>query len=138
MNSDTINGATNQNYTLADTGNYSVEVTLNGGCKLRSDIVRIDSLIEEDTLVMPNVFTPNNDGMNDIFNPIKINGITINQIAIYNRWGELMHKESSPQILWDGNGKVGNATNGIYYWIVEYQNSSGTKNAKSGSLQVLR
>lgn len=98
----------------------------------------IDSLIEADTLVMPNVFTPNNDGINDFFHPVKENGITINQIYIFNRWGNLIYNVNSPQISWDGN--VGNekASDGVYYWIVEYQNSKGTKSSKSGFLQLLR
>jgi len=138
LNSAVINGAVNQNYSATENGNYYVEVTLNGGCKVKSNVVIIDSLIEQDTLVMPNVFTPNNDGMNDIFSPIKINGIAINQISIFNRWGELIHRESSPKILWDGKTRNENSSDGVYYWIIEYQNAKGIKNSKTGFLQLLR
>lgn len=138
LNNSPISGTTNQNYTASENGNYFVEVTLNGGCKVKSNIVTIDSLIEADPLIMPNVFTPNNDGVNDFFNPVKKFGITINQIYIFNRWGNLIHNVNSPQILWDGN--VGNekASDGVYYWRVEYQNSKGTKSSKSGFLQLLK
>jgi gliding motility-associated-like protein len=142
LNDSVLNGATNQNYLATENGNYHVEVTMNGGCKIKSNtIIIIDSLIDPDTLdilLMPNVFTPNNDGINDIFIPVKIKGITINQILIYNRWGQLIHKESSPIILWDGKIKNENSSDGVYYWIIEYQDSKGTTKSKAGFLQLLR
>ena len=138
LNSSALNGATNQNHFATENGNYHVEVTMNGGCKIKSNTIIIDSLIDPDALLMPNVFTPNNDGINDIFIPVKIKGITINQISIYSRWGQLIHKESSPIILWDGKIKNVNSSDGVYYWTIEYQDSKGTTKSKAGFLQLLR
>jgi len=138
LNNDPISGATKQIYIPDETGNYSVEVTVNGGCRVLSDVLRTDSLPEENVLTMPNVFTPNNDNLNDIFIPIKIKGITVNQVSIFNRWGDLIHKENSPKIFWDGKSNGENVSDGIYYWIVEYQNSKGIADVMHGFLQLIR
>lgn len=75
---------------------------------------------------LPNVFTPNGDGINDYFRPIdpyyfveKIN------IQIFNRWGLLMYETEDPDIMWNGtnykNGKT--VSDGVYYYICDvYEN----------------
>jgi gliding motility-associated-like protein len=98
----------------------------------------IDSLPSADTLIIPNVFTPNNDGKNDLFIPIKNIGMTINEISIFNRWGMLVHYENFPKILWDGKIKNRNASDGTYYWIVKYQNSKGINNMLRGHLMLFK
>lgn len=71
---------------------------------------------------LPNVFTPNNDGMHDLFQPFfpyyfveKIN------IQIFNRWGQLMFETEDPDINWDGrnykNGKI--VSDGVYFYICD-------------------
>jgi gliding motility-associated-like protein len=72
--------------------------------------------------ILPNVFTPNGDGINDFFRPIdpyyfveKIN------IQIFNRWGQLMYETEDPDINWNGtnyrNGRV--VSDGVYFYICD-------------------
>jgi len=104
------------------------------------DTVLTDTTFESepDTLIMPNVFTPNHDNLNEIFNPIKIKGFKINQISIFNRWGNLIHTENAPTILWDGTIRNEMASSGVYYWIINYQNSEGKHNKLKGFLHLIR
>ena len=69
---------------------------------------------------LPNVFTPNGDGINDLFTPILpyryIKSIDIN---IYNRWGEIVFNTTNPAINWDGKDmhSKGECPDGVYYYI---------------------
>ncbi len=138
LNDSVLVDGTNPDYNAMENGNYSVEVTVNGGCKIKSNIVSIDSFYEPPLLEMPNIFTPNNDGLNDFFNPVKKQGLTITQISIFNRWGNLVHSESSPEDLWDGTAGNKKVSDGVYYWIIEYETFGGEKKSEEGVLQLLR
>jgi gliding motility-associated-like protein len=138
LNDSVLVEGTNPDYNAMENGNYSVEVTVNGGCKIKSNIISIDSFYEPPLLEMPNIITPNNDGLNDFFNPIKKKGLTITQISIFNRWGNLVHSASSPEKLWDGKAGNQNVSDGVYYWIVEYETSTGERKSEEGVLQLLR
>lgn len=135
FNNDTISGATNQIYLPTEFGNYTVAVTVNGGCKVTSDSLLYDTL---ENISMPNVFTPNNDYFNDIFNPIQLTRITIDKVSIFNRWGNMIHEEDSPEVLWDGKSGDKDVSEGTYYWIIEYQNKQSAKKEKHGYVQLIR
>ncbi|MBN2779160.1 MAG: gliding motility-associated C-terminal domain-containing protein [Bacteroidales bacterium] len=72
--------------------------------------------------ILPNVFTPNDDGINDLFQPIPpYYFVEKIDIQIFNRWGLLMFETEDPDINWDGryykNGKL--VTDGVYYYICD-------------------
>jgi gliding motility-associated-like protein len=78
----------------------------NGGCEGNSGCVsKADETIDEACFVysLPNVFTPGNDGLNDIFQPFPYRFVESVEMQIFNRWGNLVHWTSDPNILWDGN-----------------------------------
>lgn len=69
---------------------------------------------------MPNVFTPNNDGVNDLLIPLnnrQVGKITFN---VYNRWGTLVFETSNPAIEWDGKDINSNelVSDGVYYYTI--------------------
>jgi gliding motility-associated-like protein len=69
---------------------------------------------------LPNVFTPNGDGENDIFGPLQpYKFIDSIELEIYNRWGQIVFKTTDPDINWDGivmeSGEA--ATDGVYYYV---------------------
>ena len=78
----------------------------NGGCEGNSGCVsKADETIDEACFVysLPNVFTPGNDGLNDVFQPFPYRFVESVEMQIFNRWGNLVHWTSDPNILWDGN-----------------------------------
>jgi gliding motility-associated-like protein len=77
-----------------------------------------------DIIVVPNVFTPNNDGQNDLF-IIRANGVDPLQISIYSRNGAMVYSTKSPIIVWDGRNSSGSLmSEGVYYYVLTSEDSS--------------
>jgi len=68
---------------------------------------------------LPNVFTPNGDGNNDMFIPLPYKYVKDIDIKIYDRWGLLMFETNNPDILWDGKNKDTKlpCPDGTYYYV---------------------
>lgn len=94
-----------------------------------------------DTVVkftMPNVFSPNGDGLNDYFNHKQLENIDIRAITIYNRWGQVLFKTEDLLEGWDGTFEGENCPSGTYYWLASYVDfREGTKTLK-GFVTLLR
>jgi gliding motility-associated-like protein len=97
---------------------YTVTVTNNKGCTAK-DSVLVNSLCDNNFYV-PNAFTPNNDGRNDIFLPT-YNDIFNYRLEIYTRWGEKVFETTNPTIGWDGTHKGYACEDGAYIWRLTYQ-----------------
>lgn len=78
----------------------------------------------DDQLIIPNVFTPNNDGVNDLYYVTSKN-ITEFDMLIVNRWGETVFKTDDITVPWDGttNGKA--CHDGTYFYLIRAQTSAG-------------
>ncbi len=70
---------------------------------------------------IPNVFSPNGDGVNDILKPYAYRDVHKIDMKIYNRWGQLIYKTQDPDINWDGKIQGTNklAAPGVYYYICD-------------------
>jgi hypothetical protein len=79
------------------------------------NIVCVDNCPE---YVLPNVFTPNADGVNDFFIPFPYKYIESIDLKIYDRWGALIFETTDPAINWDGHDKNSGklCTDGVYYY----------------------
>lgn len=68
---------------------------------------------------LPNVFTPNGDGINDLFTPfMPYSGVTKIEMEIFNRWGKREFRTENPDILWDGTSESTHlpCSDGVYYY----------------------
>ncbi len=65
-------------------------------------------------IVVPNVFTPNGDGINDYFEILYMDDYPNSTVTVFNRWGKIVMKSTNYLNNWDGDG----AANGTYYYIV--------------------
>ncbi len=106
----------NPTHTYLATGSYTVTqtVTYPFGCVYTKSITLIIKKGYE--LIMPNAFTPNNDGINDVFNPsfIALNNM---KLDVYDTWGSLVYSEVGENIKgWNGKIKDTEAENGNYYY----------------------
>ena len=84
---------------------------------------------------IPNVFTPNHDGVNDVFPP-QNNGFDILDLKIFDRWGELVH--SGPHLSWDGTLRVKAAPPGVYVYLLKYQFATGEIKSYKGEVTLIR
>lgn len=74
---------------------------------------------------LPNVFTPNGDGINDYYRPGNYSFVERIDMKIYNRWGTLVYKTENPDINWDGKRMNTNqlVPPGVYYYVCDvYEN----------------
>lgn len=114
---------------------WSVVATTTDGCTAANGgVVGTKPCREE-----PNAFTPNGDGTNDYFEIFyEKSAVTIEDLKIYARWGELMYDNDNIQQRWDGtiNGKP--APMDTYIYRVTYRLSDGTLIPKSGDITLIR
>jgi len=86
---------------------------------------------------IPNIFTPNGDGINDLLN-ISIIGLTDIQFIIYNRWGNIIFETNKEKESWDGHTTSGEkCIEGTYYYVLKAKNGMDDF-SKKGFIQLLR
>lgn len=85
-------------------------------------------------IVIPNIFTPNGDGVNDRFEIRHLNLYTENEISIINRWGNPIYQKKNYENSWDGNG----LDEGTYFYILKVKNATGSWKAYKGYITLLR
>jgi len=87
---------------------------------------------------IPNVFTPNNDLINDVFE-IKTSKILLYNLTIINRWGNLVFESNDPNLFWDGKTNDSIASDDVYTYRLTYQFECMDKpKSKSGFVSLFR
>ncbi|MCZ4245230.1 putative Ig domain-containing protein [Pedobacter punctiformis] len=86
---------------------------------------------------IPNAFTPNNDGKNDIF-LIYGNTIASSKMYIYTQWGQLIYQSNSTANGWDGTFKGVNQPSGVYVYMVEVNFNDGTQILRKDTVTLIR
>lgn len=119
-------------YTL-ETTSYTVTITDANGCTA-TDMV---SVILPGTLFIPNTFTPNGDGYNDVFGAWGKDLSTL-ELFIYNRWGELIWNTEQLNGRWDGTYKGHDSPIDTYVWKVKATELTGRQHALVGHVNLLR
>jgi gliding motility-associated-like protein len=112
---------------------YTLTVTDGNGCTA-TDSTRI--LVIRD-LAVPNAFSPNGDGNNDLF-VVRTPSIEGYRISISNRWGQEVFRSTDWEIHWDGTWKGEPQPLGTYVYALEYRDADGSPQRTSGSLTLVR
>jgi gliding motility-associated-like protein len=136
INDEEIKGQQIINFTLQDTGTYQVKLIVENevGC---SDTVSATVYVyDEFEFIIPNIFTPNGDRVNDDFK-IRACGVYEYEIEIFNRYGLPVFKSHSLNHNWDGriNGKV--ASSGVYYYLIRIKDFQRNYRKYQGQLTLL-
>lgn len=88
-------------------------------------------------IFVPNTFTPNNDGKNDVLY-VYGNTIAKMQLRVYNQWGQFLYESLNIQNGWDGTYKGQLQPNGVYVYYLEAEFNDGKKTTKKGTITLLR
>lgn len=109
-------------------------------CSFTTDSVTITvcDLPPSSNITIPNIFTPNNDGINDVFK-ITTQNITRLNCKIYNRWGILVGELTKINEMWDGNTTSGLPCNaGVYYYVLTAIGEDGKEYDEKGFVSLVR
>lgn len=129
--------STNSTYTVTQPGLYSVDV-LRSIC-LFEDFVNIAYQFCVSEVEIPNVFSPNGDNVNDLFSPIKLEGIINLHTTIHNRWGQIVFVSDDLLLKWDGKDMMGkNVSEGVYFWQIEFEDEGNDLGKLDGYLTLVR
>lgn len=90
------------------------------------------------TVYIPEAFTPNGDGTNDLFQPVFTFIPTDYEMRIYNRWGNVVFETSNYTEPWDGKEPNGNsARTGSYIYIIKIETPNNQIIEKRGNITVV-
>lgn len=108
---------------------------------LSAEQLRAIQIMPADTLdgelVVPNVFTPNGDQVNDYFE-VTTDGISVYELTFFTRTGTRIYHSRSPRIFWDGRSLEGKELpEGVYYYVIEEVGASAPYE-KAGFIHLFR
>jgi gliding motility-associated-like protein len=117
--------------------NYILTVTNDIGCSSNDTIhVKVFNLLPD--IYVPDAFTPDGDGLNDVIRPIPIGMKSINVFKIYNRWGELLFIEKNSNMGWNGTFHGKQQAAGSYVYYTEGVTYNGKKVKKKGTILLIK
>jgi gliding motility-associated-like protein len=124
-------------YIYNNDGSYTVMLIVTDGFCYDTAYVTIE-VIKESVIIVPNVFTPNGDGSNDMFKLIELNLKTI-EGEIYNRWGQKLYSWNDLNGGWDGKTPSGDfAPDGTYFYIIKATGQDDVQYLKKGSFSLIK
>ncbi|MBL7702666.1 MAG: gliding motility-associated C-terminal domain-containing protein [Ferruginibacter sp.] len=116
---------------------YIVRVSNNAGC-FDFDSIRVRVFTIRPDLLVPNAFTPNGDGNNDVFKPIPIGMKSLDVFRVYNRWGEMVYSGSGNDAAWDGTYGGKKQEMATFVWYAEGVDYLNNKIKRKGSVVLIR
>jgi gliding motility-associated-like protein len=129
-------GQTTPEIIVGAPGVYFCHIAINGCEGADTVVVKNDCYLD-----IPNIFTPNGDGLNDYFFPRQVlsKGLTTFSMSIYNRWGNLLFQTSAT----DGRGWDGMYNNipqpeGVYIYVIDVTFKDGEQEHRQGNITLIR
>lgn len=125
-----------------ETTRYTVQVSNNGGCTA-SDFVTVNVICNNANVFIPNTFSPNADGVNDVFFPRGSGLFRIKSMKVFNRWGELVFEKNEvtpndARMGWNGMYKGKPAPADVYVYIMEIMCENNTSLPFKGNVTLIK
>ena len=116
---------------------YKVQVYNEIGC-VDAAYVTVKVFATLPTVFVPDAFTPNGDGKNDLLKPIMAGIQKMEYFTVYNRWGQLVYQLQANEQSWNGsvNGKA--QPTGAFIWVVKAVDYNGNPYFKKGIVTLIR
>jgi gliding motility-associated-like protein len=115
------------------TTTYTLHATSREGCGSTYDEVKV---VVYDKIVVPNVFSPNHDGINDTWFIEPLYLFPECKVEVYNRYGEIVYRSNGYDNPWDGRKNGNPLPTGVYYYIIDLKNPPNKP--LTGSVTILR
>lgn len=105
-----------------------------GDCEAIGDTYTV--AISESELKCPNAFSPNGDGVNDVWR-VSYKSIITFRCTIFNRWGNLIKEFNNPADGWDGKYKGKVVPSGTYYYVIDAEGAEGKRYKLKGDINIV-
>jgi gliding motility-associated-like protein len=120
-------------------GRYDFRIADASGCsKDTSVIITENASLGCNDILIPNAFTPNRDGKNDVFSfyaPASFKDISM---QVFNRWGNIVYERKGNNFAWDGTFKGSNQPADVYVYIISYTDAAGNRKNAKGPVTLIR
>lgn len=128
-------GESTEQITVNQVGTYSV--TLSNVCD--SQVENFEVAISDDLFEMPNAFTPDGDGLNDLFLPVwGCSDVANYRMSVYNRWGQKVFETNDPFLGWNGTFKNKPAVSDVFVYQLTLEIGNGEFIQQSGDVTLIR
>lgn len=130
----------NSTVSATNSGTYRLTLTATANdATACQDTGSVTLIVESIYLGMPTAFTPNGDGINDVFRPIGLIGEDVLSFKVYNRWGQIVYNGDDLENQgWDGRFEGTEQPTEEYIFVLEYQIGNQTPRAHKGGFSLIR
>lgn len=119
-----------------DSTTYTVYGLADNGCRNQDSVtIRIDY---RDNLFVPSAFSPNGDGINDMFRVTNITFQKLQEFRVFNRWGQEIFRTNDPKLGWDGTWKGVPQEMGSYQYLIRVAYPDGYVETYKGDVTLVR
>lgn len=129
-------GSTGSTYLVTTAGTYFVEVTINGCSAVDEVVIVPDPCIC--VVTAPNVFSPNQDGVNDYFSQLDCYDLSAYELTVYNRYGEIVFNTNILDGKWDGTYQGEDCELGTYVYTIAFTRITGETGMVQGNVILVR
>ncbi len=129
-------GISNPSGNIQDDIRYKVKVTTVEGCTDTASVMI--TVFKGSAVYVPNVFTPNNDGLNDLLKPYLIGIKSLSFFTVYDRWGKKLFSTNSMTEGWDGSSAGKKLDSGTYVWVLKAEDIIGKKYDLKGKVMIIK
>jgi gliding motility-associated-like protein len=116
---------------------YKVLVYNEAGC-YDSAYIRVKVFETVPSVFVPNAFTPNGDGRNDLLRPIAAGMQRIDHFQVFNRWGQMVFSTNVNEHGWDGTIAGKQQGPGAYVWVIKAVDYTGAQYTQRGTVLLIR
>jgi gliding motility-associated-like protein len=126
-----------QQHLFEEAGLYPVAMIVKNTWGCTDTVVKVIEVLPDFSVYVPNAFTPNDDGTNDVFLPVT-RGVRDYRLMIFNRWGETIFDSTDPLRPWDGTFAGQFCKEDVYTWQLFVFSHSGVRKDQRGSVTLYR
>lgn len=131
------NNSSGQTLEVKEPGLYWLQVTAPNGCNGKDSVwIKTKECLKG--FYIPNAFSPNNDGRNDIFKPRIFGKLNLYKFSVYNRYGQILFETTDINAGWNGSLKSAKQENNVYTWTCTYQLEGEPIRTTKGTVLLIR